>query len=331
MQTPADNQLRKKTYRWYHVLPKQKMPSVQRIKRFLEKWKPLLFELRHRVAEDEWAIICPAGIGDTYLLSSLAESLLSEHGGRTCTIYTSAEQQFIPALFPALRHAALPSTWDVSWMRNRPFQKGRLSYGHFARKDITRLIGYKSITLLDCYRALLDLPQETRVSLPRKTTAQEVSGAEHFLIEHSAKPGKTALVFPKARSSSSLSDVQTELLCEQLADTGWDVLISSAGNDTAIREDFQRVSFPSPMLYALAEVAGKVVTVRSGIADLLSASSCQLSVLYPQDLNHNWNGGPLIAGTGLRAMKISPSAQEFEIEIKKPIPQDILLLISQTH
>jgi len=262
-------------------------------------FRAFFFELTHKKEEDEWAVVCPCGLGDTYMVCGLAETILARHGGTKFTVYVQPSHAFIPRLFPKITSVKTISLKNARSFSHYGFSKKNIFYGHYSSAEVSDLIGYKNITMMDCYRALLQLPQDTKISTPRAIQKEETDEARNFFIDHSLKVGKTAIITPQARSASSIGDEMVLEICRKLERLGWSWIIFD-----------KKSPIPQNSFNAIAELAGWVITARSGIADIVSHNSCRLTVLYPREI---WHGGPLIKGTSLRAMGLRDNAEEWEI------------------
>ena len=65
-------------------------------------WRFLDFHIKKK--KNEWYIICPYGLGDTYLVCALANELLKQKGGEGVKVFVKSSQRDIPALFPGIKN-----------------------------------------------------------------------------------------------------------------------------------------------------------------------------------------------------------------------------------
>lgn len=285
--------------------------------RFLD-FRPMLraftFEALHPKKSGEWAFVCPYGFGDTYITCGFIEAILKTHGGTSCTVYVQENHAFIARLFPAISAIKIISRKNARSFINHGFNRNMIIYAHFSAPEAVDLIGYKGITLIDCYRSLFKLPQSTQLAEPKKTTLSEEARAVSFFEQYNLPLGKTVIIAPDARSGPSLSEKILNDLCVQLQNMGLKPFINrkkTEHSDTRVPLDL----IPSELIRAAAESAGWVITVRSGLADILSDLNCRLTVLYPDII---WHGGTFIEGTSLKSMGLSDTAQEYVIDERNP-------------
>lgn len=276
--------------------------------------RAFIFEVLHPKNSTEWAFVCPYGLGDTYITCGFVEAILKVHGGSSCTVYVQEDHAFIARLFPAVSTIKTISRENAHSFIQHNFNRDRINYAHFSAPEAIDLIGYKGITLIDCYRSLFKLPQSTQLAEPRKPTSSEMAEVASFFRRHNLPFKKTVIVAPEARSGPSLSEKILSELCTQLQKRGLTPFINRKKAEHP--EKNTSVDFiPPELIRAAAESAGWVITVRSGLADVLSDLNCKLTVLYP---DITWHGGAFIKGTSLKLMGLSKEAQEYVIDEKDP-------------
>lgn len=255
-------------------------------------------------------MICPGGIGDTYIICGLAESMLKVHGGKTITVYVKESHYFIPKLFPSITKIKIISPKQIPNFKKYHFNKGGIFYAHIDPGNIANLIGYKNITIIDCYRAFLKIPQTSQISIIQETNPSEINKAKDFLSSYSLKQGKTVILFFEASSSESMSVETARKICLKLSEKGYNIIINSKDDNKKVLDDFPSTKIPIDLLRPIASMAGWVITVRNGVADLLSDLNCKLTILYPKII---WNGGRFIDGANLKSMYLKKDIQELEI------------------
>lgn len=271
-----------------------------------------LIRRQHPIGSDEWAIYCPCGIGDTFFACGLAQAVLKKHGGHSMVAFVKPQHEFIPSLFPSInRSFVVPSGLRLEKLGSPKLRRGSLFRAYFSL-HLANMVGYKSITLLDCYRSLFDLSPDARLETPRPPSPAELQKASDDLKARGATPGRTAILCPDAVSTSQLYTISSafwERLASQLSRAGWSVM-TNLGPGTQCISGTIGVQLPLRDVRAYVTAAGAVVSNRSGLCDLICDLDIALSVLYPAG---RWYGGPLLQSSGLRAMGISQSAQEMEI------------------
>lgn len=260
--------------------------------------------------EDEWYIICPAGIGDTYFTCALAREFLKRKGGSAFNVLVKKSQSDIPKLFPAVQECyTYESRYAVKLFGYRTLKTGRLFLGHpSARVGLENKIGI-SCDLVGAYKILLGLEADSTMDVPIIAEEDRKHAEEKF--EAMRLPiGKTVILCPEATSIREIDPRFWDLLSVRLRQLGWTVCTSAVKDRNIVPETIP-ISFSLREAIPIAEKAGWVISLRSGICDLLSSSSACLSIVYP---SVRWNSGDLMSGGSLLSMKLSSSAKEYVFE-----------------
>ena len=270
-------------------------------------------QAKAQLKADEWGLVCPYGIGDLYLVCGLAKSFLATHGGRIVLVVKRAQAD-IPKLFPqaAVRVVVDERIQQLVPPRAKPniLKQGHCCVAHlsFLRPDLKQRLG-NHFTLLDTYRTCLELPSRPALSVPQ-IAASTLCTAEQRFEHNGCRRGKTVILYPGAYSTATLPMGFWNKLVAELKNQDFQVYTHVADHETPIAGT--RPMF-IPLLEAIpmAELAGWVIAVRSGICDLLSSSNARLSVVYPRQ---NWFAGTVFSGSSLRVMGLSRHAEEYEME-----------------
>jgi hypothetical protein len=272
----------------------------------------------HTFDPDTWALICPYSIGDTYFVYALARAFLQRHGGRRVAILGRQAHAELSLLFPgpetrfiglaeeevqllrAVSHAdpPTPGTAFVAHPRN---------YSAFTPDPRA---WNPVVTMLEQYLALLSLPRGTPLQMPSVPYSAHVHA--HALLEARGLPkGRTVLLAPEAISVPMLPPEFWLELANRLQAVGWAVCLNATAAHPGTKwHGFPVVSVPLGGLQALAETAGWVVSLRSGLCDLLARARCRLSVLYPRFRHGNLTH---LQQYGLARQGLRPGAEEYEI------------------
>jgi hypothetical protein len=285
------------------------------IKRLLilnkEQIHSLFFEMFHPLRNDEWGFICPGAMGDTYFICGLGESVLKVHGGKSITVFVKPQQLFIPKLFPDIgRVIPIKKDFNTYLPRHDEVAKGKVFYAHCPSGASISLLGVKSVTLLDYYRALLQLPADAKFSRPLPPDREEHKTAHGWFKSRGLPIGKTVILAPEANHSPVLPQSFWVKLSSQLHKKGW----TPVTNTMDIRKVVPGTTIfdvPLQFLRASAEIAGKVIAVRSGLCDLLSATQASMTVLYPKTRSFSWR---IFEAGSLQAMGLSSGITELEVE-----------------
>lgn len=261
---------------------------------------------------DTWGLISPYGIGDTYLLCALSKQLLAE-GGSAVSLLARPSHQDVGRLFPegiarvtALDEIDLPLL--RSWRRQGPPRRGIPLVAHpfnlaLADGPLPRL------HLLDLYRRLFRLPPEASLLRPTVPTAACDEARRRF--RHLGLPaGRTVLLAPGAVSIRTHPQAFWQTLVHTLRKAGWTVALNHSAAAPPL-EGTVPLSFPLREAIPMAELAGWVISSRSGLCDLLSTARCRLTVIYPRT-DSPWSPFQAFSLVG---MGLSSVAEEFEFSL----------------
>jgi len=270
-----------------------------------------LFRLIYQLESDEWGLVCPYGIGDTYFTCGFASEILKTHGGKKITVFLKQNHSFIPNIFPVIsKTVVVKFPFNVKYLGTNNLKPGTPFYSHFTDNDTFDLIGYNNMTLIDCYKKILKLNEHSCLSNPLYPTENEFRKAEEVFFKNKLLKLKTVILAPEANSTSVVNKNFWIDLSKELNNNGFipvGNIIIPENNIQGIRN----LNLPLALIRAFAELSGFVVSVRNGLCDLLSNVNASLVVIYPDII---WYGGKLIDGTSLKSMKISKSVIEYEFK-----------------
>lgn len=257
---------------------------------------------------DDWCIVCPAGIGDTYFICGLAQEFINKHEGAAFVVVVKKHHEEIPKLFPSVtRIIAVESIPVSAIMKFSSFKKGQPIYGHFGDTSIMYLLGVKDIHLLDLYRALLRLPATANLSKPRYSTSKALDNVKSLFSEKNLQVNKTLILAPKANSANEIDGIFWESVANRAIKLGWSVCTNTTNDEKAIKGTIP-LNFTLEEAIAISELAGWVISIRSGFCDLISSAKTRLTIIYPEQ---NWYGGTVQSCSSLLDMKLSDSAEEY--------------------
>ena len=263
-------------------------------------------------AKDEWVIISTYGIGDTYFVCAFAEQILKHHGGRSASVIVKREHADIPKLFTNVLKKSIvlgSFNWRVLNKLDR-FGPGKPFIGHphyLNRKDLYERMGLEGCTVLDLYRSIFSLPPSSPITKPVIDQTTINSAKKRF--EHMKLPkGKTIILAPEANSFPTFPMEFWFQLSQALKKKGWHVCTNMANGSIPIPET-RPFYFPLNEAIPVAELAGFVVSFRSGFCDLISSAKCKLVVVYPKT---TYSAGTYFTSFSLRKMGLSESLDEYE-------------------
>lgn len=145
------------------------------------------------------------------------------------------------------------------------------------------ITNYKHINLSDnYYYGMFGLEGEVRLKHPDNIycskTSESIVDDKFDMMK--LRRGKTVVIFPDAKSVSGLSKIFWRKLISRIKDAGYDVCVN-----TNKEEEYCNIAkvFNCGLLEIkeFVEKAGTMVSLRSGICDLLSMTKCKKIILYP--------------------------------------------------
>jgi hypothetical protein len=283
-------------------------------------WNKLLANLN--LQNDCWFIICPYGIGDTYFICALLKQFLLRHGNTKAVLIVKKSHLDVVELFTEDIYRVI--TFDKLNLRdiNRfsQFKCGYPFIGHPSdfKYDFDRFLGTEGLTLLDLYRIMLQMPIDAPLTQPKLDYAS-INAAKKKFFELGLPANRTVILAPEA---NSLSTLPLEFWChlsEHLKLQGWTVCINICNSSTCI-PGTTPINFSLSEAISIAEIAGWVISSRSGLCDLLSSAKCKLSIIY---MKQSWYAGTPLTGSSLKRMGLSETVLEYEVSESESI--DILI------
>ena len=241
------------------------------------------FLRRYPLAKREWGIVCPHGMGDLYLTCAFAAAVREQRGGDGFAVFVRPHHAYIPTLFPAVTRIVPVADFNLKRIQqNYRFERGRL-FAVFPLHNFLNVVGHKGIHFLDYYCLFLDLTLGTRPTPPRPQTRDELERGRALLGKEGLRPGCTILLAPDA---SSVRLVPAEFWADLAAAfraRGFDVATNSPKGAEHRISGVPRLDVPIELFISLATAAGSVVSMRSGVCDLLAHADCRLTIVYPDE------------------------------------------------
>lgn len=279
------------------------------------------FKLKNKIKlnKDEWGIICPFGVGDTYLVCALLNSFKKKHGGNIVLIMKIEHCEIAEMFSKMVKRIEFIKFSKINLAivtRFTSFKIGHIFIGHplFLRKNYLSGLGQQGIELLSVYRKIFELDPTCELSKPE--IKQEYEKSSHIKFSKLGLiPGKTVILVTSANSGQNLPISFWNDLVIQLKLNDWSVCQNMIGSKFFI-ENATPIEFSLAEAIPMAEFAGSVVSIRNGFCDLISTAKCKTTVLY---VKQNWYSGTFFSGTSLKLMGLSNSALEYEISEESDI------------
>lgn len=285
--------------------------------------RQLYTQLSQRSEGTTLTLICPHGIGDTYVVCAFASRLKQQTGAHKVIVITKPSQQSIPLLFEGIDESiSMPLDPDVlhfmpSLYTGVPFTYPGVFVAHmnyYPSGDITRSLGYKLgdtfFSMTDAYRVLFGWSdRRVPLSKPRISTSIH-KRAQHRFRTWKVRKGKTVLLAPETTTTANIQDQSSwKELAAALEQKGFDVVTMCVGNEARY---LHPVSFPLDEAIPLAELCGTVVSMRSGFVDLLSSAKTRLVIAYP---DVPWGVGRFMNAGSLRSMGLRSGMKEILVKL----------------
>jgi len=231
-----------------------------------------------------WTFVLPYGIGDTYMVCALAAQARERLNGDSCTVVVRRAHADIPAMFlGAFSQVAVYDQLDFKRIAaNSRFKKGYPIVFHPNFQGLDKVLGYGGFNLLDSYRVLFGLPRETVAATP-VIQPQWRHSAEARFDQALLPRGRTVLLVPDAATVQPIDNRLWLALVRQLTEQGYTVATNVPNNALTGLPGTVPLTFPLCEAIPIVELAGRVISLRSGFCDLIATARCTHTVLYPEE------------------------------------------------
>lgn len=270
---------------------------------------------------DEWAI-CPAPhLGDTYFTCALSEAFVRKHGGRLVHVLAPQRLWNVADLFPDAPISMLdPAGVSTPFRQGRGFRPGEPFYLRPIQHAAFFESAYRGrqLPFTKAYHDLLDLPFPSFAKPSVRPSSRD--SAARRLADNGFPAGRTAILFPAAYSLTTLQDSAWSQIAAGLDARGFAVATNVPPADGAAPIPGTRpLPIPVDELIPMSEIAGMVVTARSGICDVLSTARTDLRILY-RCADQEWQ--PLVGVTmiwDLGPCGLQDRARYFRMDASEPL------------
>ncbi len=260
--------------------------------------------------KNEWGFVCPMHVGDTYFICALANALMNEHGGSNFVAIVKKSHEDIPKLFTSITRIVVVDDIPITALKKfSRFTKGQPIYGHYCHSPFVSLLGIKDLHILDLWRAFLRLPHTSELSIPKESDTQTVKNVKTLFKKKNLPESKTLILAPKANSVNQIKPLFWEYISERAIKHGWAVCTNTDNSKEVINGTVQ-INFRLGEAIIASELAGWVISQRSGFCDLISSANTKLTIIYPRQM---WYGGTVLSSSSLIKMGLSKTAEEYEV------------------
>lgn len=277
----------------------------RKIERFTFYFKKYSFKFSNTPKKNEWFLISPYGIGDTYLiLSHLKEFRLQNNVNKLILGIVKESHGSIIKLFPdVVDKVVILDDFKMKYCEKNEFGPGYpivLHSEHFLSNSMQSVMGYKGITLNDSYKLLLNIDINSDNIRPHISQELKTKAKKKF-SDYGLKEGKTVLIAPNAVTinDTCINPLDWVYLSKELHNRGYDIAFLSN------QIDYQSISFAKSVTFEISEtvpfidLCGYFISLRSGICDVSFTANCHKYILYP---NQKWFSSSLFSCTSLNLM-----------------------------
>ena len=243
-----------------------------------------------RVRSNEWCFIPIYGIGDAYMILSLLTAFRQQNKGVKKIKIVLINQKHVGLLY------LFPDTFDdailidARWLNYIPVEnaltKGRViifSCWYFFPNALKSLLGHKKITINEIYKLMLNVFVTTINEKPVVSPEIKKAGIDRFNT-YGFEQNRTVLIAPHANTvdAESVPFSFWEEIIGFLSENEYHVAVLSNEEKYLLSNWAKHVFFPLDEAIPFCEQCGFVISVRSGLCDLLSTANCEKFILYPK-------------------------------------------------
>lgn len=234
-----------------------------------------------------WILVCPASIGDTWIVCELAQAFRDTHGG-PLTLVIKDSQKEIAQMFASAFDKII--VWED--IRLNQFCLRLMGQGAFAIDEpiiahpywhgigrfyqpLIALLSYPNrggLTVTDHFRLILQLSWESKLAQP-VISEKSRNDAEIYADQLGLERGNSVILFPDSNSNPGLLDKFWEDLTIELINAGKQVFTNMAGNSQGPRQKPFKGSRPIEMTIRLGipltELAGRFIGMSNGFQWML--------------------------------------------------------------
>ena len=250
-----------------------------------------------KLRRNTYYIVCPYGIGDTLYIASLMKSYRRNHSEiqRLCLIVKKGHYQ-IPDWFDAVDEKIVSDIMvndlNVFSVLTGTWKLKNYLYGHFRKSENWELLPeYQDCEIKNMVyrykRLVLHLPPDCAMEEPKILPNPEL---QMGLMEEYQIGEKTIILMPYANSTCLMENGFWENLVGLFNRLGYQVVTNVKGDDEFPIKGTRGLCADIATMAALCEFCGLVITLRSGLSDVLAFTETKLVVINNREYHFNeWN------------------------------------------
>jgi glycosyltransferase involved in cell wall biosynthesis len=280
-----------------------------------------IFEIKQKLLPDKYYFLCTAGIGDTFLICALHESLERKLNGKVHLLVLPSHEflikmyNFTDYTVICLNESVLESLSDESPIPKR----GKVFVAHpHCHRELHKFfqsiyLQTSSIRFYPWFLEFLGLDNNTKLKEP--VSFPKMSKNFKCQCEQIASLDKIVLLCPEATSVSSLPELFWRNKAKELKKKGFTV-ISNAKYKKKMITGTIYIEMDTEEAVALAFACHSVYSLRSGFCDAIYAKGKNLYVYYPSQKSYFiYSLNKLFERTDINEEVINTSINQ---ELRKP-------------
>ncbi len=274
-----------------------------------------------RPAKRGYTILNMGGAGDFFLNCLLLKAFKEKYGGKLKLVVKS-HMTDIANMFTYAVDDIIPVKYSQrdfsSCFYRKTFAEDRFVLAHPCQsyfENTKPLLGYKNINLLDICKLTLNLDFKAEISMPVIEEKYRISAQKKFK-NLNLRQGKTVIIAPEARTVQVLGLSFWKELVKELKEKGYDVFLNAVDKDSifdGVEYEFIRFAEIIPF----ANLCGHVISVRSGLCDVLAVLDCRLHVIYPGQQYYKFSLNGMFESNNIREYVLDDNEQSLKELILK--------------
>lgn len=232
---------------------------------------------------------CPpygsAGSGDTLYVAALVKSYKEAHPmvKKVCLIVPEKYKELVArfsAVDEIIASKSLVSALTKYSRANGIWKRCNYIYGHFTNEWLkNESLGlYKGRNLVSCFKEfVMDLPELCELEYPQFQQTYQNDDIDK----------NTIILMPYAVSVIMLPEFFWEELGRKLVELGFNVYTNIKDESEKVITGTKKISEPIDRMAQICEKSFAVISLRSGMCDILSMTNTTLLIINPQEYAYN--------------------------------------------
>ncbi|MDR1284850.1 MAG: hypothetical protein LBJ88_01465 [Campylobacteraceae bacterium] len=228
-----------------------------------------------KLEDDKYYILSPYGLGDTMFLCSFKEAFEQKNGGKAHFLMKPSHE-FIMKMYGITDYTVCDTAKLKVIKYSTTFEKGKIALAHFSHIENGENC-LKSDNFMQAYIKLLGLSEDTKFQQP--IWYPKLSEEFKKKIEAINSLDNIVLICPEASSNKMFNKTIWEKEIERAINDGYKVICNIVDINNQPKNSIY-VPMTTEEAIALAINCKKVISIRSGICDIIYFKCQDLKVLY---------------------------------------------------